>query len=187
LEINFTIFEDGFPSFQKVAFQSLIAMGDYKSLLKASTPRVVLPLPTVGGIVGWFDGAAHISGQNSGAGGVIRINEHRYYKWIFNCGPGTNTRAKLLGAWALLTLASRLSISKLLVQGDSKIVIDWLQGKGRLQVVSLDCWKDRIIEIFKLFQKLTFTHVYREENKEADSLSKQALQKVPWENSLLSL
>jgi ribonuclease HI len=86
----------------------------------------------VGGVVGWFDGDAHSSGHNCGAGGIIRINEHRSYKWFFNCGPGTNTKAELLGAWALLTLASRLSIMEIHVQGDSKIIIEWLKGKGRL-------------------------------------------------------
>jgi ribonuclease HI len=179
MERNSAIFEDGIPSFQKVAFQSLSAMGDYNSKLKVAVRRMVPPLPAVGGTVGWFDGAALSLGQNSGVGGVIRISEHRCYKWIFNCGPGTNTRVELLGAWALLTLASRLSIQELHVQGDSKIIIDWLRGKGRLQVVSLDCWKDRLIELIKLFQKISFAHVYREENKEADNLSKQALLKVP--------
>jgi ribonuclease HI len=154
-------------------------MGDYKSQLKALALRRVPSRPAVGGTVGWFDGAALSSGQNSGVGGVIRINEHRIYKWTINCGPGTNTRAELMGAWALLTLASRLSISELLVQGDSKIVIEWLRGKGRLQVVSLECWKDRLIELIKLFQNITFLHVYREENSEADGLSKQALLKAP--------
>jgi len=126
----------------------------------------------VGGTVGWFDGTTLSSGQNSGARGVIRISEHRTYKWTINCGPGTYTRAKLMGAWALLTLASRLSILELLVHGNSNIVIDWLRGKGCLQVVSLEFWKDRFIELTKLFQNITFLHVYRKENIEADGLSK---------------
>jgi ribonuclease HI len=122
--------------------------------------RRVPSRPAVGGTVGWFDGAALATGQNSGAGGVLQINEHIIFKWTINCGPGTNTRAELLGAWALLTLASRLAISELFVQGDSKIVIDWLWGKGRLQVVTLECWKDRLIDLIKLFHNITFQHVY---------------------------
>jgi ribonuclease HI len=179
LERNYAIFEDGNPSLQKVVYKTLSVVGDYKIQLKAFAPRKILCLSAGGGTVGWFDGAAQQSGQNSGAGGVIRVNDHQSYKWFFNCGPGTNTRAELLGVWALLTLASRLSISDLLVQGDSKIVIEWLQGKGRLQVVSLECWKDRILEIIKHFRKISFTHVFREGNQEADSLSKQALKKDP--------
>jgi ribonuclease HI len=127
----------------------------------------------------WFDGAAESSGLNSGARGIIKLNGHCSYKWYINCGQGTNNRAELLGVWALLTLASRLSIYSILVQGDSKIIIDWLKEKGRLQVVKLECWKLRIKNLIGLFQPISFTHVYREDNEVADRLSKQALLKDP--------
>jgi len=84
-----------------------------------------------------------------------------------------------LGAWVLLSLASWLSIQEIHVLGDSKIIIEWLQEKVHLQVVTLDCWKDRITVLIKQFHKITFAHVYREDNKVVDSLSKQALHKDP--------
>jgi ribonuclease HI len=112
---------------------------------------------------------------NNRAGGVIRISEQCRYKWLLNCGPGTNARAELLGSWAMLTLASRLSLQSIHILGDSKIIIDWLHRKGRLQVISLNCWKDKIMALINSFQKISFDHVYREENQVADSLSKQAL------------
>jgi ribonuclease HI len=84
-----------------------------------------------------------------------------------------------LGVWASLTLAHRLSITDFHVIGDSKIVIDWLNEKGSLQAISIDCWKDRIKELFKFFSAITFSHVYREENQEADFLSKKALTARP--------
>jgi ribonuclease HI len=107
---------------------------------------------------------------------VLRINDHTTYKWTFNCGPGTNTREKLLGVWETLILASRLYITELQVFGDSRIVIDWLNNKGNLQVISLDCWKERIRDLNKNFSSINFSHIYRDYNKEADLLSKQALQ-----------
>jgi ribonuclease HI len=127
---------------------------------------------------GWFDGAVESSGNNCGAGGFIRTSEHRCYKWYFNCGPGTNTKAELLGAWALLTLASRLSIMEIHIRGDSKIIIDWLKGKGS----SSGC--TGMLEgphqgDFKSFSKNSFDHVYREGNTVADSLSKRALHQAP--------
>lgn len=124
---------------------------------------------------GWFDGAALTLGQNSGAGGIIRFFEHKIYKWYFNCGQGTNTREELLGVWALLTLIVRLDISELSVHGDSKIVIDWLRGKGHLQVFNLECWKDIILDLIKKIHSISFQHVYREDNTVANTLSKQAL------------
>jgi len=127
-----------------------------------------------GGVIVWFDGVAKSSGNNCGAGGKIRISGHKSYKWFFNCGTRTNTKADLLGAWTLLTLTSRLSILEIHVQGDSKIIIEWLKGKGHLQMASLECSKDHLREIIKHFQKISFAHVYRDNNKVADNLSKHA-------------
>jgi ribonuclease HI len=102
-----------------------------------------------------------LTSTNSGVDGVLVVNDHCKYKWLLNCGPGTNTHTELLGAWALLIVASRLSIQSLHVMGDSKIVINWLRGKGRLQVILLDCWKDNLITLIASFQKVSFSHVYK--------------------------
>jgi ribonuclease HI len=69
--------------------------------------------------LGWFDGATQNNGQLSGAGGVIRCSEQISYKWTFNCGEGTNTRAKLLGVWETLILDSILDLTHIKVLGDS--------------------------------------------------------------------
>jgi ribonuclease HI len=117
------------------------------------------------------------NGTQSGAGGLIRVSKNSQYRWTFNCGPSTNTRAELLGAWATLHLASRLNIEVLQILGDSRIIIEWLNNKGKLQAISLMAWKDRIRLLQSTFRKLSFNHIYREYNKEADHLSKVALQK----------
>jgi hypothetical protein len=69
-----------------------------------------------------------------------------------------------------------LGLDHLQVFGDSKIVIDWLNCRGNLQVTSLVGWKDRILELAKSFSTLRFAHIYREENGVADALSKKSLQ-----------
>jgi ribonuclease HI len=124
----------------------------------------------------WFDGVAQENGILSGAGGIIKISRNTIYRWTFNCGMGTNTRAELLGVWATLSLAHRLGIDQLHVLGDSKTVIDWLNFKRNLQVSSLMGWMDKIQDLITLFNIIRFDHIYREENVEADVLSKKALQ-----------
>jgi len=84
-----------------------------------------------------------------------------------------------MGVWASLTLAYILSITDIHVLGDSKIVIDWLNRKGTLQVVSIDCWKDMINELIKYSTYISFAHVYIKENQEVDNLSKHALTMHP--------
>jgi ribonuclease HI len=115
--------------------------------------------------------------MQSGVGGVIHISPNTLCRWTFNCGQGTNTRAELLGAWATLLLASRLNLDTLLLFGDSRIIIDWLKNKIKLQVTTLFGWKERIKQLQSSFIKLNFKHTYRENNKEVDSLSKAALKK----------
>jgi ribonuclease HI len=114
--------------------------------------------------IAWFDGAAQQCGEKSGAGGKIMINSNTSFLWTFNCGQGTNTRDELLGDWASLTLAIRLSISDLHLLGDSNIVIKWLNKRGALKAVALERWKERIIDTLPLFRNISFAHIYREEN-----------------------
>jgi ribonuclease HI len=174
-EQNQDLFEDKEPLVLKVSHLSIMSLRDHALAPKLHFRRLGKTQAGMDGVVGWFDGATASSGSNNGAGGVIKISEQCSYKWLLNCGLGSNTRAKLLGSWATLTLASRLSLPSIHILGDSKIIIEWLRGKGRLQVISLDCWKDKIMALISSFQKISFDHVYREENQVADCLSKQAL------------
>jgi ribonuclease HI len=134
------------------------------------SPDMLLVYP-----VAFFDGAAHNQGTCSGAGDIIRTSPNKVYKWFFNCGKGTNTKAELLGAWVTLYLADQLNFHKIQVLGDSKIIIEWLNQKNVLQVSTLEGWKLRIASLVNRFSSVQFFHIYREYNMEADWLSKKAL------------
>ena len=108
----------------KVAHLSLLSWRENTHALKTHPRKKNITQAELGGVVGWFDGAVASSSLNNGAGGVIRINEISSYKWFLNYGSGTNTRVEFLGAWALLTLANRLSLMTIHIMGDSKIIID---------------------------------------------------------------
>jgi hypothetical protein len=76
----------------------------------------------------------------------------------------TNNGAELLGAWATHFLVVRLNIEVIQVIGDSKVIIDWLKDRGKLQITSLLGWMDRINELKKSFREIHYTHVYMELN-----------------------
>jgi ribonuclease HI len=121
-------------------------------------------------IAGWFDGATQSNGQQSGAGGLIRINENT----VCTNGLSTVVQAPILEqnyleSGPLSHWQSRLHIVDMQVFGDSRIIIDWLNDKGKLQVNALECWKDRIRELNKSFSSINYTHIYRESNMEADN------------------
>jgi hypothetical protein len=83
-----------------------------------------------------------------------------------------------MGAWASLWIVEYLKFFDLHLLGDSKVVIDWLKKEGSLQVGTLEGWKARILKLMGRFHNLAFQHIYRNFNKEADSLSKQALEDI---------
>jgi ribonuclease HI len=83
-----------------------------------------------------------------------------------------------MGLWATLTLASLWSITNLQVLGDSKVIIEWINLKGNLHSANLECWKQKTKDLAKTFNDIRFQHIYREHNKEADSLSKRALKEI---------
>lgn len=138
LERNKVIFQSGRSSIHLVLHRTLGCFGRPKAIQKSTVTRCTPPILQESIIVGWFDGATQLHGHLSGARGVLRINEHSIYKWTFNCGSGTNTRAKLLRVWALLTLDSQLHILDLQVFGNSKIIINLLNDKNNLQIITLE-------------------------------------------------
>jgi ribonuclease HI len=172
---NAAIFNEKTPSARSVANYIIAELvSNRNQTLKTPTSRPVFKVPS-DRIVAWFDGAAQQGGSLCGAGGKIVINSYTCYRWTLNCGTGTNMKAELLGAWASLILASRLHISELLLLGDSKVTIDWLNGLVDFQVADLESWKERTRAATKLFNKLTFSHIYIDQNNEADILSKKAM------------
>jgi hypothetical protein len=80
-----------------------------------------------------------------------------------------------MGAWETLHLASKLHIENIHMIRDSRVIIDWLNNHGKLQINTLMAWKDRINILKCLFKELPFSHSSREYNMEANLLSKSTL------------
>ena len=149
--------------------------GKTRLMLPSRRHKLTIPFDRA---MAWFNGASQQGGALCGAGGKIVLNPHTCIRWTLNGGQGYNIKPKLLGAWVSLILACRRT-DDLLLLGDSKITIDWLNGLANFQVAALECWKKRTKEATLQFRKLFFTHIYREENYEADTLSKKALHLPP--------
>lgn len=160
MERNKKVFENGNTSVSAVVYKTLGIAINSTTETKIAIPKKVKIYLQGGTPEGWFDGTTHSNRLQSGAGGLLRLSENSYYKWTFNCGPGTNTRAELLGVLATLNLTARLNIETLQIFGDSKIIIDRLNHRGNLQVISLLCWKDIIGELQTIFRDINFTHIY---------------------------
>jgi hypothetical protein len=131
-ERNKAIFEEFTPSIQVVIYKKMALQNRTNNQPKDTPLRDVLINHQKDFVLAWFDGAAQRDGSWCGAGGVLKTMDATVIKWTFNCSRGSNTRVKLLGAWATLMLADQFSIPCIHVMGDSKVVIEWLLNKGRL-------------------------------------------------------
>ena len=61
------------------------------------------------------------------------------------------------------------------IYGDSLVIINWAKGSTALSPTDLVHWCKETKKLFTSFQALSFTHIYREHNRLADRLSKDAL------------
>ena len=80
---------------------------------------------TLGGILGSATGEPNICG----AGGMLYISDEHYFSFKASLGIGTNNYAELCALKLLFTLARENHISKIQIFGDSKLVINWDNGK----------------------------------------------------------
>jgi len=171
---NKAIFEDVSVSIFSICFQIMRNIKSEK-IKMITAPRLFQPLLQPSGNIAWFDRASQNSGLQCGAGGRIHLCDGSRITWTLNYGLGSNTKSELLGIWGTLFLASQHNILDLHVRGDSKIIIDWINEKGKIHVAALECWKDRIKYLTRDFTQITFSDIFREKNMEADILSKKAI------------
>ncbi|XP_074315640.1 uncharacterized protein LOC141651844 [Silene latifolia] len=86
----------------------------------------------------------------------------------------TNNAAEYEVCLLGLRSALDLGVKKLLVHGDSSLVINQVGGSWKIKSQSLAPYQTRIEELEKYFEDIRYVHLSREENQFADALSKLA-------------
>ena len=69
---------------------------------------------------------------------MLSISSSHYFHIKLGCGTSTNTRAKLLALWTLLTFVKTLGLPTLHAYGDSQVIINWVNSKAGLSALDLD-------------------------------------------------
>ncbi len=90
-------------------------------------------------------------------------------------GVATNNEAEYGGLIAGLARALDLGIRHLTVHGDSKLVIEQMAGRWRVKAPGLQGLSRDARDLSRRFTSITFEHVRRAHNSEADSLVNEAL------------
>ena len=132
------------------------------------------PPPPIDQSTPWafFDGAANL--QSCGGGIILHLSENHHFRIKAGLGAGTNNLAELITLRHLLHFAMRHQCTSINIYGDSQIIIDWINGTSTCHMHSLSIILHEALELKAAFNNITVSHIYREHNKEADKLSKEA-------------
>jgi ribonuclease HI len=92
-----------------------------------------------------------------------------------NLGNGTKNKGEFQALLELLKCVVRWNFHDLQVFRDSKLTVAWRNGDIHLTNLDLMMIGQNLKSWTRTFQSLLVTHVYKENNVVADSLSKEAL------------
>jgi len=95
------------------------------------------------------------------------------YTFKAGLGGGSNNFAEILALKLLLLLVYEKGIRSIQVFGDSLLIINWLRGSCKMEKYLLRPIFDAVQSIKSSFNIISFQHVFRERNFEADFLSKE--------------
>lgn len=132
-----------------------------------------------------FDGASEPNPGPSGAAYVIfspiqKDELGEKYRTLVQEGfqyipHASNNIAEYSALILGLTKALELNITELDVEGDSNLVIQQVQGLWKVKVPHLVPLRSKASSLSRKFNTITFNHIPRDENKDADRLSVEAI------------
>ena len=131
-----------------------------------------------------FDGASKGNPGLSGAGYVIWNNDKKYFEGSeFISENATNNYAEYMAILLALKKCNEMKIKNLIIKGDSKLVIQQIQGNYKINSPTLKSLYDLVTVELEKIDNLKLIHIERELNKEADDLANLAIDNWKKDNS----
>jgi ribonuclease HI len=101
------------------------------------------------------------------------------YSYFFtinaNIGKGTNNVGEFKALLFLMKYALNKGIVRVQIFGDSSHTINWMEDQLRVHSIGLSPLDKHLKENSRQFMEVSFKHVYRELNVQANTLSKDGL------------
>ncbi|MDP2918454.1 MAG: ribonuclease HI family protein [bacterium] len=124
------------------------------------------------------DGGARGNPGPAGIGVVIRAPDKKIKKYSEYIGQATNNQAEYKALIFALKKAKALKPEKIQCYLDSELIVKQLNGAYKIKNKDLKPLFDQIITLSANFSKISFSHIPREKNKEADKLVNEALDRA---------
>lgn len=129
----------------------------------------------------YADGGSRGNPGPAGSGAVVRNETGEVVTTVSEfLGVATNNVAEytaVLRALEQLTMLSGIEPKNtdVLVRMDSMLVVKQMSGEWKIKHDGLKPLAARVRELVGMFRSVTFEHVYREHNKDADRLANEAM------------
>jgi ribonuclease HI len=102
-------------------------------------------------------------------------------------GKNTNNVAEYFGLIAALDYAQNHGIRALRIESDSELMVKQMRGQYKVKSEELKPLFERAKKMSQAFESFRISHVYREQNKEADALVNQALDETSGPGGIASV
>jgi ribonuclease HI len=122
----------------------------------------------------WFDGSAHPTPGYCGSGALLKGPAGELVEISRAAGYGNSSEAEYRALIALLEAAVRSGAHGLTIYGDSKVVIDDVNGSYAAAAVSLHACRQTALALIAQLSDVTLRWIPRHKNVEADALSQLA-------------
>ena len=120
----------------------------------------------------YFDGSSSTK-DNAGAGIVLETKTGKRERYHKDLGPGlTCNQAEYAALISGLEIAKGKQINDLKVVGDSRLVCMQAAGEWQVKSEKLQPLNQAVEELKSSFNSISFSHIPRHQNKEADELSR---------------
>ena len=121
----------------------------------------------------YFDGCSKGNPGVSGAGYVIYdlYNNELTYNHLFVGKKQTNNYAEYIGLISGMEEANRQNIKNITINGDSMLVINQMNGIYKVNSPNIKPLYEKVKQLEKLFDNISYKHIYRKYNKRADELA----------------
>lgn len=93
-------------------------------------------------------------------------------------GLATNNQAEYQGAIAALEAALGLGAAEVELRMDSELIVRQISGRYKVRNAKLIPLHKRMLALRERFRRLTVVHVPREQNRVADGLANEALDRA---------
>ena len=124
----------------------------------------------------FFDGASKGNPGRAGGGRIILDSRGKVeIEYYWNIGYNSNNMAEVYGIWQGLKQLKKKEVEEVLVFGDSRFIIQALNGGRKGKNERTTRLIKRIRSLSKMFRKINFFHILREINVKVDLAANKSI------------